>query len=169
MSPNEAQEVFLRESDVAVLATVDRRGRAHAAPIWYLYEDGEFVMSTGRGSQKHRNIEANPDVTLVIDRRSLPYYYLSARGGAEVGRALEKQHRRIDAPEMRVADALRLAGWVKGVAEKGESGGGRTVGHDMRGDAAAHRFAAEEWLRELCRYRLGYGAVTGLEPRLRVG
>ena len=86
-----------------------------------------------------------------------------------VARALEKQHRRIDAPEMRVADALRLAGWVKGVAEKGESGGGRTVGHDMRGDAAAHRFAAEEWLRELCRYRLGYGAVTGLEPRLRVG
>ncbi|TMF13410.1 MAG: TIGR03618 family F420-dependent PPOX class oxidoreductase [Chloroflexi bacterium] len=93
MSPNEAQEVFLRESDVAVLATVDRRGRAHAAPIWYLYEDGEFVMSTGRGSQKHRNIEANPDVTLVIDRRSLPYYYLSARGGAEIGPALSQEDR----------------------------------------------------------------------------
>ena len=24
-------------------------------------------------------------------------------------------------------------------------------------------------MRELCRYRLGYGAVTGLEPRLWVG
>ena len=93
MSPNEAQEVFLRESNVAVLATVDRRGRAHAAPIWYLYEDGEFVMSTGRGSQKHRNIEANPDVTLVIDRRSLPYYYLSARGRAEIGPALSREDR----------------------------------------------------------------------------
>ena len=58
MSPNEAQEAFLREGNVAVLATVDRRGRAHAAPIWYIYADGVFVMSTGRGSQKHRNIDA---------------------------------------------------------------------------------------------------------------
>src|SRR6266540_462767 len=94
MNANEAQEAFLRESNVAVLATVDRRGRAHAAPIWYLYEDSVFVMSTGRGSQKHRNIEANPEVTLVIDRRSLPYYYLAARGTAEIGPALSQDDRR---------------------------------------------------------------------------
>jgi PPOX class probable F420-dependent enzyme len=93
VSPNEAQEAFLNESNVAVLATVDRRGQAHAAPIWYLYEDGVFVMSTGRGSQKHRNIEANPEVTLVIDRRSLPYYYLTARGKAEIGPALSQADR----------------------------------------------------------------------------
>jgi len=93
MSPNEAQEAFLNESNVAVLATVDRRGRAHAAPIWYIYEDGVFVMSTGRGSQKHRNIDANPEVTLVIDRRSLPYYYLTARGRAETGPSLSQEDR----------------------------------------------------------------------------
>ena len=93
MSPNEAQEAFLQESNVAVLATVDPRGRAHAAPIWYLYEDGVFVMSTGRGSQKQRNMEANPEVTLVIDRRSLPYYYLTARGKAEIGPALSQADR----------------------------------------------------------------------------
>ena len=93
MNPNEAQEKFLLESNVAVLATVDRRGRAHAAPIWYLYEDGEFLMSTGRGSQKHRNIETNPEVSLVIDRRSLPYFYLTARGAAEIGPALSREDR----------------------------------------------------------------------------
>ena len=94
MSPNEAQEAFLREGNVAVLATVDRRGRAHAAPIWCIYADGVFVMSTGRGSQKHRNIDANPEVTLVIDRRSLPYYYLTARGRAEIGPSLSQEDRR---------------------------------------------------------------------------
>ena len=93
MSANEAQETFLKEGNVAVLATVDRRDRPHAAPIWYLYEDGEFIMSTSRGSQKHRNIEANPEVTLVIDRRSLPYYYLTARGTAEIGPALSQADR----------------------------------------------------------------------------
>lgn len=84
---------FLKEAHVAVLATVDRKGRAHAAPIWYLYEDGVFVMSTGRGSQKHRNVEANPEVTLVVDRRVIPYYAVMARGRAEIGPRLSEDDR----------------------------------------------------------------------------
>src|SRR3990172_10761990 len=70
MSDDKERDAFLAESNVAVLATVDARGRAHAAPIWYLYDDGVFIMSTGRGSQKHRNIEGNPEVTRVVDRRN---------------------------------------------------------------------------------------------------
>lgn len=85
---------FLKEANVAVLATVDARGRAHAAPIWYLYEDGVFVMATGSGSQKHRNIEAHPGVTLVIDRRTLPYYAVMAQGKAEIGAPLDDEMRR---------------------------------------------------------------------------
>ncbi len=81
---NEKLEAFLNEPNVAVLATVDAKSRAHAAPIWYLYDDGVFIMSTGRGSQKHRNVEANPDVTLVVDRRTLPYYAAMAQGRAEI-------------------------------------------------------------------------------------
>jgi PPOX class probable F420-dependent enzyme len=89
----EERDAFLAESHVAVLATVDRRGRPHAAPIWYLYEDGAFIMSTGRGSQKHRNVEANAEVTLVVDRRTLPYYAVMARGPVEIGAALSDDER----------------------------------------------------------------------------
>ena len=85
MSTNRSPEEFLAEANVAVLATVDRRGRPHAAPVWYLYQGGQFLISTDRGSQKHRNIEANPEITLVIDRRTLPYYAVIARGKAEIG------------------------------------------------------------------------------------
>ena len=92
MSEREREE-FLKEANVAVLATVSRGGRAHAAPIWYLYEDGVFIMSTGRGSQKHRNVEAHPEVTLVVDRRSLPYYAVMARGRAEIGPRLSDEER----------------------------------------------------------------------------
>ncbi len=94
MSNDQERDAFLAESNVAVLATVDPRGRAHAAPIWYLYDGGVFLMSTGRGSQKHRNIEANPEVTLVIDRRALPYYAIMARGRVEIGPALSSEDRR---------------------------------------------------------------------------
>ncbi len=93
MSDEESRDGFLREPNVAVLATVSRGGRAHAAPIWYLYQDGAFVMSTGRGSQKHRNVEANPEITLVVDRRSLPYYAVMAQGAAEIGPPLSDDQR----------------------------------------------------------------------------
>ena len=93
---------FLKEPNVAVLATVSRRGRPHAAPVWYLYEDALFIVSTGRGSQKHRNVEAHPDVTLVVDRRTLPYYAVMARGRAEIGPPLT--------PEQRLRLAVRYLG-----------------------------------------------------------
>jgi hypothetical protein len=88
-----ARDEFLAQANVAVLATVDRRGRAHAAPIWYLYDGGAFIISTGRGSQKHRNVAANPEITLVIDRRTLPYYAIMARGPAEIGPPLTPEER----------------------------------------------------------------------------
>ncbi len=84
---------MLEEANVAVLASVDTKGRAHAAPIWYLYENGEFLISTGRGSQKHKNVEANPNVTLVIDRRDLPYLAAMIRGKAEIEDALSEAQR----------------------------------------------------------------------------
>ena len=90
----QGREEFLKEPNVAVLATVGPGGRAHAAPIWYLYEDGVFIMSTGRGSQKHRNVEARPEITLVVDRRTLPYYAVMARGRAEIGPPLSDESRR---------------------------------------------------------------------------
>jgi len=92
MSEAEREE-FLKQANVAVLATVDRRGRAHAAPIWYLYDDGVFLMSTGRGSQKHRNVERHPDVTLVVDDRTVPYYAVMAQGAAEIGPRLPEEDR----------------------------------------------------------------------------
>ncbi len=92
MSATEAEQ-FLQEANVAVLASVDRRGRPHAAPVWYLYEDGVFIISTGRGSQKHRNVETNANLTLVVDRRTLPYYAVMAHGSAAIGPALSPDER----------------------------------------------------------------------------
>ncbi|MDP9180947.1 MAG: pyridoxamine 5'-phosphate oxidase family protein, partial [Chloroflexota bacterium] len=84
---DEEREAFLREANVAVLSTVDTRGRPHAAPVWYLYDDGVFRISTGDGSQKHRNILANPNISLVIDQRALPYYAVMVQGTADIGPA----------------------------------------------------------------------------------
>jgi len=89
------QEDFLHEPNVAILSTVDKKGRPHALPIWYLYEDGELILSTGRGSQKHKNVEANPEISLTVDKRTLPYYAVMLRGRAEIGPPLTDEQRLI--------------------------------------------------------------------------
>ena len=93
MAETEDTQEFLKQGNVAILATVDAKGRPHAAPIWYLYEDGVFVMSTGVGSQKHKNIERNREVALVIDRRTVPYFAVTVRGRAELGPAFSAEKR----------------------------------------------------------------------------
>jgi PPOX class probable F420-dependent enzyme len=94
---DDEREAFLREANVAVLSTVDSRGRPNAAPVWYLYDDGVFRISTGDGSQKHRNILANPNISLVIDQRTLPYYAVMVQGTADIVPAFSDE------------DSLRLA------------------------------------------------------------
>jgi PPOX class probable F420-dependent enzyme len=86
-------EDFLHKPNVAILSTVDKKGRPHALPIWYLYEGGELIVSTGRGSQKHKNVEANPEISLTMDKRSLPYYAVMLRGPATIGAALTDEQR----------------------------------------------------------------------------
>ena len=120
--PSPDQQSFLAEPHIAVLATVDRRGRAHAAPVWYLYDDGEIVISTGRGSQKHRNIEANGEISVVIDRRTLPYFALMIQGAAEIG------------PPLGDVDRLRLA-----TRYLGEETGRRYVEHTVGEDSVSIR------------------------------
>ena len=78
-APEKAEE-FLGKVQVGVLSTVDGKGRPHAIPMWCIYEDGEFLMSTGIGSQKHKNVLNNENVMLVFDERQPPYYAVMVRG-----------------------------------------------------------------------------------------
>lgn len=81
-------EAFLREPNIGVLATVDQRGTPHASPVWYVYDGITIVVSTFKRSRKFVNILVNPNVTLVVDRRIVPYYAVIVRGIAEAGPAL---------------------------------------------------------------------------------
>ena len=99
---------FLSEPNVAILATSGPGKRAHAVPIWYLYEDGHFIMSAGASSQKVRNIERQGEASLVIDRREVPYYAVMIRGTAEIGPPISD--------ELRLRLAVRYLGEEMGRA-----------------------------------------------------
>ena len=84
---------FLSEPHVAILATTGPGKRAHAVPVWYLYEEGRFIMSAGAGSQKVRNIERQGQATLVVDQREVPYYAVMVRGTAQIGPPISEELR----------------------------------------------------------------------------
>lgn len=84
MSDTQKRDEFLRQPHIAVLATVGPDGQPHATPVWYLYEDGVFLIGVERTSIKHRNVRRNPRATLVVDQRERPVRYVMAQGVAEV-------------------------------------------------------------------------------------
>ena len=61
-------DAILNAAVNAVLATNRRDGAPHISPIWYLYEDGRFLISIGANSVKARNIRRDPRVSLCIDQ-----------------------------------------------------------------------------------------------------
>ena len=83
MTPEERGQ-FLSQPRTAVLASVDRAGRAHAVPVWYRWDGEVFRILTDRGSAKHRNIERTGRAALCIDDRDGSFSTLTAEGAVEV-------------------------------------------------------------------------------------
>ena len=83
----EEKDEFLRRANIATLATIGPGGRPHAVPIWYLVQEGNFLMISPEGAQKVKNLRRNGSATLVIDRREIPYFAVTVRGRVEVGEA----------------------------------------------------------------------------------
>ena len=95
-------ERFLAQPNLAILATIGPGDRVHAMPMWYLYEDGRFVMSTAQGSQKHRNIERQGRATVVVNNQEWPYHAVMAQCKAEMGPPFP--------PDTRLRMAIRYLG-----------------------------------------------------------
>ena|SRR3990170_457439 len=97
-----ALEAFVREARVARLATVDERGRPHVVPICFVY-DGGAVYSVLDAKPKRvpvrrlrrvRNLVANPDVQVLVDRWDEDWSrlaYVQLRGRASLLEASPEQ------------------------------------------------------------------------------
>ena len=58
---------FLHDGDVARLATHNEDGTIHIAPVWYLYDEPDILLGTQAVSRKVRNVERDPQVTVLFD------------------------------------------------------------------------------------------------------
>lgn len=66
-STKDLVRVFLRHRSSGVLATADSAANPYAAVVYYLLEDDfTLLFGTKRETQKYKNMEENPQVSLVV-------------------------------------------------------------------------------------------------------
>lgn len=57
----------LRAEPIIWLTTVAPSGQPQSTPVWFLWDDGEFLIYGSSDGPKTRNIEANPRVSLHLE------------------------------------------------------------------------------------------------------
>jgi nitroimidazol reductase NimA-like FMN-containing flavoprotein (pyridoxamine 5'-phosphate oxidase superfamily) len=67
---------FVQCLRVARVATVSPDGVPHNVPVCPIFEKNKIYFGTERGARKVRNIEANPNVTIVFDEYTDAWEYL---------------------------------------------------------------------------------------------
>jgi PPOX class probable F420-dependent enzyme len=64
----EEQRAFLEAPRFAVAATVSADGLPHQTVVWYVLDgDEELVLSTPRGSLKHRHLQRDPRLSVCVE------------------------------------------------------------------------------------------------------
>ncbi len=62
-----AAESRLQSEPIIWLTTVTPSGQPQSTPVWFLWQDGEFLIYGAAGGPKNRNITANPHVSLHLE------------------------------------------------------------------------------------------------------
>jgi len=81
---HEELEIFLHHPRIARLGTLNEDGTIHMTPVFFKYDQGEFILGTQVVSRRVRNIQRNPKVTLLIDDTSPDLIAAIVYGKAEL-------------------------------------------------------------------------------------
>ncbi len=72
--------ILTEKKALAHLATLMPDGSPQVTPVWFLYENGKFLVNTARGRVKDKNMTQGAKVALSIVDPDNPYSHLAVRG-----------------------------------------------------------------------------------------
>ncbi len=87
MSRHEAFAFLAEDSRTGKLATASPAAVPHVAPIWFVVDGEDIVFTTWHASVKGRNLHANPQAALVVDRMEFPHDFVLVRGPVAIERS----------------------------------------------------------------------------------
>jgi hypothetical protein len=86
---------FLSESRIARIATVKPDNSPHVTPVWYLWENGQVLITVMKDSVKAKNIRQNNRVAVTIDNNVYPEKGVIIEGTAKIEDLNKAMERRI--------------------------------------------------------------------------
>lgn len=96
---------LLKNANPAILATIKNDNQPHSSVMWVEYDGEHILFSTVSSRQKAENIDANPNVSVLIVDPDNMYRYLEVRGkvvstdtdeGCALINALAKKYRGVE-------------------------------------------------------------------------
>lgn len=79
-----SRDAFLAERRIAMLATADEDGSIYLTAVWYLWEDGAFLVPTDGTSRKAQNVAARSRASIVVDARGAALAGVAAAGATDI-------------------------------------------------------------------------------------
>jgi PPOX class probable F420-dependent enzyme len=75
-------KAWLDAPEFATIATLLPDGRPHLSVVWVARDGDDLLVSTVKGRRKHKNLLADPRVSILVYPRDNPYSYVEVRGTA---------------------------------------------------------------------------------------
>jgi PPOX class probable F420-dependent enzyme len=85
---------FIESQKTVQVATINRDGTSHLMPLWFALEDGRIVLETFSKSQKVKNLERDPRISVLLEDGDT-YAKLrgvSIKGSVELVRDVDRVH-----------------------------------------------------------------------------
>lgn len=81
MLPDEAK-AWIDANEFATIGTLLPSGGPHLSVVWVARDGDDLLVSTVKGRRKHKNMERDPRVSVLVYPRDAPYTYVEVRGTA---------------------------------------------------------------------------------------
>lgn len=116
--PDDVAE-FLAEPNIAVVATLNRKGNPHTAATWYDWEDGHVMLSMDHTRLRLRHLRNDPRVAMTVIDTGDWYRHISLHGEVDEmhdddGLAdIDRLARRYTGADYETRDSRRVTAWVR--------------------------------------------------------
>ncbi|WP_406001107.1 PPOX class F420-dependent oxidoreductase [Streptomyces sp. NBC_00829] len=84
MSEEQWQAFVSEGTRTGKLATVRADGSPHIAPVWFLLDGDDLILTTGASTVKGRNLLRDGRVAVCVDDDRPPFSFVTLRGHVEI-------------------------------------------------------------------------------------
>ena len=106
-----ALEDRLRAENIAWITTVTADGQPQSSPVWFLWDEGEFLVYAQPHSRKLRNIRVQPKVGLHLDTDADGGRVVTFEAAARISEGQPPVHE-AEAYLAKYRDAIAGLGWT---------------------------------------------------------